>query len=100
MRIVESETAGSQQYGMSVMFMHLSSLKPTSRRTHAERHGHLYSASEVREFWAVAENRFGCTCSISAVVVDSAGEPLVNVARDRARKTYEKMKARHGSDWV
>lgn len=73
--------------GMRTMFMYLSALKQTTRKSHAERHGKLFSASEVRDFWNNPENRADCACTIAPIPVDQNGEPLISIAMDNAKKT-------------
>lgn len=84
--------------GFAYRFMHLSALSPTTRKSHAERHGKLFTAQQVREFWADPQNIAGCKCSVSAIIVDDNGEPIVTAITKRTRETYEKMKKR-GYDW-
>lgn len=85
-------------YGLNYLYLHLSALGPTTRKSHADRHSRLFTAQEVRDFWADTENVAGCRCSVSAVMVDEHGKPLAPSIVKRARATYEKMKKR-GYDW-
>ena len=93
-RISEAESAPG-----NYKLMHLSALSPTTRKSHAERHGKLYTAEEAKEFWSVPANRVGCKCSITAVLMDSNGNPVVDTIVLRAKATYEKMKAANGHLW-
>src|SRR5690554_5396960 len=43
--------------------MHLSALSPTTRPSHAARHGNLYTVQEVRDWYAVDGNGINCKCS-------------------------------------
>lgn len=85
-------------FGMKHLYMHLSALSPTTRKSHAERHGKLYTAQQVRDFWSDQANIEGCKCSVVAVMVDENNQPVVPAIVDRARATYKKMAAR-GYDW-
>ncbi|WP_156454416.1 hypothetical protein [Lampropedia cohaerens] len=84
--------------GLRVKYMHLSALSPTTRKSHADRHGQLFTAAEVREFWSDPENIKGCKCSITEVMVDELGKPIVPSIQKRALKAYETMKKR-GYEW-
>ena len=42
-----------------------SALTPTSRDSHAERHGVIYTTDEVRSFYSKDENSKNCLCSLS-----------------------------------
>lgn len=98
MRKFEGDDAGARKNGLNCLFMHLSALSPTTRKSHAERHGKLFTAQEVREFWSDPANVDGCKCAVTAMMVDDDGKPLVPSIVKRTRNTYEKMKAR-GYDW-
>jgi len=96
MHKVASAAAEPQRYKL----MHLSALSPTTRRSHAERHGKLYTAEEVIEFWNDPANRVGCKCTVISILVDSKGNPIVEKLVPRAMTTYEKMKKKYGNSWV
>ncbi|MEQ4618462.1 MAG: hypothetical protein ABN482_10475 [Corticimicrobacter sp.] len=84
--------------GEGYLYMHLSALSPTTRKSHAERHGKLFTAQEVREFWSDPTNVDGCKCTVTAMMVDDDGKPLVPSIVKQARDAYEKMRTR-GYDW-
>lgn len=63
--------------GLRVMLMHISALKPTTRRTHAARHGRLYTPEEVEAWYSEDGNIFHCYCSQIPVLVD-ADRKIVN----------------------
>lgn len=96
-KLAQAEAA-ARKYGNKVMFMHMSALSATTRKSHAERHGKLFTAEEVRSFWASPENRIGCKCTAMEIVLDANGAPLSPGIQKRAMQTYKKMKAR-GYDW-
>lgn len=95
-RMIDAENASAS--GMRHMYMHWSALSPTTRKSHAERHGKLFTAEQVREFWSIPENIVGCKCTILAVLVDRDNQPVIPDFIDNARETYKKMHAR-GYDW-
>lgn len=88
-----------QEYGLSTKEMHLSALSPTTRATHAARHGHLYERDAVRDWWARDGNSVNCKCSTTSVLVGDDGKPLVPGIQRRAMQTKEKMEAR-GYAWA
>lgn len=82
-------------YALNTKEMHLSALSPTTRKTHAARHGRLYSRDQMREWFSVDANAINCKCSSVSVMVDSKGKPIVPGLRERAKATLEKMKGRN-----
>lgn len=62
-----------ERLGIRFMELHLSALKPTTRITHAERHGKLYTTEEVRKWYSEGANAINCYCSQTAVAVDESG---------------------------
>lgn len=52
-------------------------LSPSSKVTHVERHGRIYSTNEVRDFYTHSENVEGCLCSLSPILFNvKTGEVL------------------------
>lgn len=81
-----------QAYGLNMKYMHISALSPTTRRTHAARHGNLYTVEQARDWAASGANSINCKCGGVEVMVDNSGEPIVAAIVDRAhemRKKYE-----------
>ena len=74
--------------GLRIKLLHISALSPTTRRTHALRHGHLYTSDEVREWYATGSNAINCKCSQVEVLVDEKGNPLNPDVIEKARKTF------------
>lgn len=98
-RLDESEDA-QERYGLKSMEMHYSALSPTTRLTHAQRHGNLYTVEQQRNWWAQGANSINCKCSTISVMVDDAGKPLVPAIVERARETERKMRAKGKGPWV
>ena len=61
-----------------------SALIPTTRETHAARNGRTYTDAEVAEFYSRDGNIYRCHCSITEVLLDEAGRPMLS---ERARET-------------
>lgn len=81
-----------QSYGLNMKYMHISALSPTTRRTHAARHGNLYTVEQARDWAAAGANSINCKCGGVEVMVDNSGKPIVAAIVDRAhemRKKYE-----------
>ena len=80
------------QLGIRTLEMHLSALSPSTRESHARRHGRLYSTQEVREWYTQDGNAVNCKCTQVSMLVDKEGKPLQERVIDRARaasKRYE-----------
>ncbi len=92
--------SASSSYGCRTLFMHLSALRPDTRTSHAARHGKLFTADQVREWYARDGNSEGCRCSLVEVLVDEQGVPLAPMLVERAHQTFEKMKAKGLGDWT
>ena len=88
------------RFGSPFKLMHMSALSPTTRKTHADRHGNLYSPAEVREWWARESNAVDCKCSVVVVLVDELGKPLVERIVSRAKANYAVMKLRGKGPWT
>ena len=93
MRRIEETERNLGKYGHRYRFMHLSALSTTTRRSHAERHGQLFTGDQLRIFWSDEENIRGCKCSFVEVMLDEEGQPIVGSIVDRARAMYLKYKS-------
>lgn len=83
-KMAESQEA-SEKYGLKLGQLWASALLPTTRHTHAVRHGRVYTIDEVQAFYSKDGNRYNCHCSVTEILLDDAGEPLL------AEKTKERM---------
>lgn len=63
--------------GLRVMMLHLSALSPTTRASHAARHGKLYTVQDVRIWYTQSANGINCKCTQVETLVDDKGAPLV-----------------------
>ncbi|EOL9041348.1 phage minor head protein [Cronobacter turicensis] len=84
----DEHDAASDDLGLNVRLLHLSALSPTTRQTHALRHGRLYTSEEVRDWYSVNGNAINCKCSQVTVLVDEKGVPLNSSVIDIARKEF------------
>lgn len=85
-RWAEDEWAG-EQLGLDLRELWTSALLPTTRATHARRHGRTYTTAEVREFYARDGNRYRCHCSQTTCLVDPSGRPILT---DRLKRKMTK----------
>lgn len=83
-KLDEAEDA-RERLGIRTMEMHMSALLPTTRESHAARHGNLYTPQEAREWWARDANSINCRCSVTSVLVDEDGNPTTPALVDRVR---------------
>lgn len=63
--------------GLRSSLLHISALKPTTRRAHAARHGRIFTPEEVEDWYSEDGNVFNCYCSQIPVLLDAEGK-IVN----------------------
>lgn len=98
MRKLTESQESEAKYGFRTLHMHLSALGPDTRKSHAERHGRLFTEKDVKEFWANPMNRRECRCTTVPIMVDEEGKPLVEAIQRRALENLESMRKR-GYQW-
>ncbi|WP_288444785.1 phage minor head protein [uncultured Pantoea sp.] len=91
----DEHDSASDDLGLNVMLLHLSALSPTTRQTHALRHGKLYTSEEVRDWYSINGNAINCKCSQVTVLVDEKGAPLNSSVMDIARKEFAQTWGKH-----
>lgn len=74
-RLAEGERARNE-LGLNTKYLWLSALSMTTRPWHASRHGKLYTADEINEFYSQRGNRFNCKCSFTEALVDEDGNMI------------------------
>lgn len=89
----EAEDA-TERLGLTTKEMHLSALSPTTRATHAARHGKLYTVEECRDWWAQGANGINCKCATTSVLVDKEGNPVVPGIIEAAMRSKQIMEDR------
>lgn len=95
----EAEDA-SQRLGLDIKLMHFSALSTTTRLSHANRHGNLYTQDETRDWYAEGANSINCKCSQIEVMMGDDGKPLVPQIIDRARDTMTRFKKENRGPWA
>jgi SPP1 gp7 family putative phage head morphogenesis protein len=88
-RLDEARDA-QERLGINTKELWFSALSDTTREDHAARHGNLYTADEVTEFYSENANGINCKCATSSVLVDDDGnavsDKLVQREQDRRRE--------------
>lgn len=84
-----SDEDDAQRLKISHRFMHLSALSPTTRRSHAERSGNLYTAEEIRNWMSEDDNSVGCKCAFTQILVNGEGQPRTANLVERAVRARE-----------
>jgi len=72
--------------GLRSGVIHISALTPTTRNSHAARHGNAYTTIDQLQWWDSGSNRINCKCSTISVLIDSSGKVVQT-------ETQEKIKA-------
>jgi len=85
----DEATEANVLLGLNVAILWSSALIPTTRVTHAQRHGGVYSPQEVAEFYSRDGNRYNCHCGNTEVLIVD-GEPQVT---ERAKERYAEAKS-------
>lgn len=67
---MQSLQVAADQTGLEPMVEHISALIPTTRQSHARRHGNLYTIEEQVRWWDTSPNRINCYCSTRSRLVD------------------------------
>lgn len=66
----------AEQTGLRAGVLHLSALSTTTRATHAERHGNVYTVEQQRQWWNSDSNRINCQCSTRSALIDRQGKVI------------------------
>lgn len=97
----DEHDSAKDDLGLNVMLLHLSALSATTRRTHALRHGNLYTSEDVRDWYSINGNAINCKCSQVTVLVDAKGVPLnssvIDIAKKELTQTWGKRMATNKS---
>lgn len=97
---IDQDEALARRFGTRFRMMQMSALKPDTRKSHADRHGKLFTPTEIRAWYEQDGNADGCRCTFVKVLLDPYGKPMVPALIDKARQTYEKMKAKGKGEWT
>ena len=75
--VMDESQRASESLGLVTKLLWVSALMATTRRSHADRHGKLYTRAEVTEFYSKNGNSINCFCSQTPVVVDENGNAFM-----------------------
>jgi SPP1 gp7 family putative phage head morphogenesis protein len=67
--------------GLTPAVKHISALLQTTRETHADRHGNIYTPEEQAQWWDTGSNRINCHCSTRTVLIGEDGAIVEQEAR-------------------
>lgn len=97
-RMAEDQWA-EDELGVRTGELWTSALLPTTRPWHASRNGRAYTRDEVRTFYQVDGNRYRCHCSVTAVLLDADGKPILSAgARGKLASELATWKKTYGGD--
>jgi len=91
---MDESAQAARQFELKMMMLWVSALMATTRKSHAERHGQLYTQKEVQDFYAVRGNSINCRCSVVATVVNEKGEALAKNLIAKMKKQEEAFMAK------
>lgn len=81
--------------GVHTKELWVSALMPTSRDSHVERHGEIYTVEEVRDFYAEGANQINCMCVQVSVLVDDDDNPIQAPVVERLQETRKEYQREH-----
>lgn len=84
--------AAREDFGLDVRELWTSALLPSTRVTHASRHGKVFTSDECRAFYSKDGNRYACHCATTTCLVDTDGRPVLTSG---LKKKFKEEKA----DW-
>lgn len=97
-RMDETQDA-RERLGLNFALLHISALSPTTRDTHAERHGIMYTIQQERDFFASGANAINCKCATVEVLLKADGTPYdkdiiakMALAREKFFRLREEMR--------
>jgi len=98
-RAIWDEDKAANDTGFHTKLMHISALIPErTRRTHALRHGKLYTRQEVEEWYSINGNAINCLCTQITVIVDSKGEVINAAFVKKVVKQRQKFLGTHSAN--
>ncbi len=71
---LEAAKIAGERSGLRAGVLHISALIPTTRATHAARHGNAYTPDQQLKWWNSGVNRIECLCTTRSVLIDRQGK--------------------------
>lgn len=87
----EQDRDARQRLGIRTGLMHISALLPTTRKTHADRMGNVYTEQEVEEWYSKDANSIQCRCAQISVLLDENGQPTDKKLQERLQERGNKF---------
>jgi SPP1 gp7 family putative phage head morphogenesis protein len=87
--VMDESAQAASQFELKMKMLWVSALMATTRKSHAERHGQLYTIKEVQDFYSVQGNSINCRCSQVSTVVNEKGEALAKNLIAKMQKQEE-----------
>ena len=94
--VMDESQRASESLGLVTKLLWVSALMATTRRSHADRHGNLYTRAEVTEFYSKNGNSINCRCSQAPTVVDENGDAFAKKIFEKMAKQEERWMQSHG----
>ncbi len=92
--VMDESAQAARQFELKMMMLWVSALMATTRKSHAERHGQLYTQKEVQDFYSVDGNAIHCLCAQISCVVNEKGEALAKNLIAKMKKQEEAFMAK------
>jgi hypothetical protein len=67
----------STELNLNIGILWTSVLKPTTRQSHAAKHGKVLTTAEVKAFYSVNGNRYNCFCGNTECLLDKDNRPIL-----------------------
>lgn len=83
----------SESLGLNIGILWTSALKPTTRQTHAAKHGKVLTTEAVKAFYSVNGNRYNCFCGNTECLLDKDNRPILT---DKLKLSMTKEQ----KDWI
>lgn len=75
-----------EQTGLRAAVIHISALTPTTRDSHAARHGNAYTVADQLQWWETGANRINCKCTTESVLIDRQGKVVQAAEQQRIKQ--------------
>lgn len=86
-RATRDETQDARErLGIQTAMLWYSALLPSTRQSHASKHGRTFSAQEVAEFYSQGGQSINCRCSQQPVLLNEDGTPMLGSLKERMQK--------------
>lgn len=88
--VMDESMRTSEALGLQTKMMWVSALMSTTRKTHGEKHGRIYTRQQVADFYSVDGNAINCRCSQVPTIVDANGDMFAKKILDKMEKQKER----------